>query len=66
MTSILFGSPTQELATPNKRMLKATNLAQVTTYIDRKYEYLVAHNIFDRAEKLSHLGDRHQFAERID
>lgn len=26
----------------------------------------MAHNIFERAGKLTYLGDRHQFAERID
>lgn len=26
----------------------------------------MAHNIFERAEKLTCMGDRHQFAERID
>ena len=66
VTSILFGSPTQDLATPSKRMLKATNPVQVTTYIDWKYKYLLAHNVFERSEKFSYLGDRHKFAERID
>jgi hypothetical protein len=65
-TDILLGNPTQELATPHRRSLCASNVRQVTKYINEKYELLLAHNAFERAERLTHLGDRHQFAERLD
>jgi hypothetical protein len=63
----LFGRPTQDLATsPGKRKLKATNLTQVTAYINKMYELLLAHNAFERVERLLYLGDHHQNAERLD
>ncbi|KAI2511551.1 hypothetical protein MHU86_2805 [Fragilaria crotonensis] len=65
-TDKLFGSPTPDLATPNRRMLKANNVRQVTAYIDRMYELLSVHNAFQRGHKLTHPGNRHQFAERLD
>lgn len=65
-TVLMFGRPTQDLASPGKRKLKATNLIQVTAYINKKYELLNAHNAFERVERLSYIGDRHQYAERLD
>ena len=65
-TDTLFGSPTPDLATPHRRMLKANNVRQVTAYIDRMYELLSAHNAFQRGHKLTHPGNRHRFAERLD
>ena len=65
-TTHLFGNPTQDLATPHSRLLRASNIHQVTSYIDTKYEWLLAHNAFDRAETLTFLGNRHQYAERLD
>ena len=65
-TDILFENPTQELATQLHHSLCASNVRQETKYINEKYELLLAHNAFERAERLMHLGDRHQFAERLD
>jgi hypothetical protein len=47
-------------------MLKANNVHQVTAYIDRMYELLLAHNAFERGTRLTYQGNRHQFAERLD
>ncbi|KAI2497109.1 hypothetical protein MHU86_17370 [Fragilaria crotonensis] len=65
-TDKLFGSPTPNLASPNRRMLKANNIHQVTAYIDTMYEFLLAHNAFQRGRRLTYPGNRHQFAERLD
>ena len=65
-TSLLFGNPTQDLATPQSRMLKASNVHQVTAYINAKYDMLASHNAFDRATRLTFEGNRHKFAERLD
>ncbi|KAI2492122.1 hypothetical protein MHU86_22426 [Fragilaria crotonensis] len=65
-TDTLLGNLTQDLATPQQRMLSASNVNQVTKYINEKYDLLLAHNAFVRAERLSYLGNRHQFAERLD
>ncbi|KAI2501756.1 hypothetical protein MHU86_12676 [Fragilaria crotonensis] len=65
-TDKLFGSPTADLASGKRRMLKANNAAQVTTYINKMYEFLLAHNAFDRGMRLTYPGNRHQFAERLD
>ncbi len=65
-TDALFGSPTQDLATPMRRMLKANNTHQVTAYIDAMYELHLKHNAFERCKRLTHEGDRHQYAERLD
>ncbi|KAI2507029.1 hypothetical protein MHU86_7414 [Fragilaria crotonensis] len=62
----LFGSPTQDLATPARRMLKATNPCQVTAYINTMYEFLEEHNAFRRGERLTYAGNRHQYAEKLD
>ena len=51
---------------PTRRMLKANNTHQVTTYINAMYESLSEHNAFERGERLTHEGDRHQYAERLD
>ena len=65
-TAHLFGNPTQQLATLNSRLLRASNIHQVTSYIDTKYELLLSHNAFERGHKLTFLGNRHQYAERLD
>ena len=65
-TSILFGSPTQDLATPTRQKLCTTNLKQNTMYIERLYDVLAAHNSFKCAKRLTFAGDRHAFAERLD
>ncbi len=65
-TDKLFGNPTSDLASVKRRMLKANNTAQVTTYINKMYELLLAHNAFDPGTRLTYPGNRHQFAERLD
>ena len=65
-TSILFGSPTQDLATLSRRQLKTANIRHNTLYIDKLHELLSAHKVFQRAELLTHAGDRHSFAEAVD
>jgi hypothetical protein len=65
-TDLLFGNPTQDLVTPQQRMLFATNVQQITNYINEKYDLLIAQNAFERGQRLTYLGDRHQFAERLD
>ena len=64
--SALFGIQIQPLAKYEPRVLQATNVHQVTDYIEKKYEYLCQHNVFERAHRLSLPGYRHQFAERLD
>lgn len=51
---------------PNRRMLKANNIHQVTAYIDHMYELLLAHNALQRGSRLTYPGNRHQFAQRLD
>jgi hypothetical protein len=65
-TAKLFGSPTPDLATPTRRMLKSNNAHQVRAYIDHMYHLLLVHNAFDRGDRLTYPGIRHQFAERLD
>jgi hypothetical protein len=65
-TDKLFGNPTSDLASVKRRMLKANNTAQVTTYINKMYELLLAHDAFDRGTRLTYPGNCHQFAERLD
>ncbi|KAI2506424.1 hypothetical protein MHU86_8050 [Fragilaria crotonensis] len=65
-TQKLFGSLTPDLATSARRMLKANNPHQVTAYINKMYELLQEHNAFARGKRLTFLGNRHQFAERLD
>jgi hypothetical protein len=62
----LFGSDTQELSKRVPRLLQSRNRQQVTQYIREKHRILSDHNVFERATRLTHLGDRHQYAERID
>jgi hypothetical protein len=38
----------------------------VTAYIRRKYKILDDHNVFRRIDRLTWLGDRHAYAERLD
>jgi hypothetical protein len=65
-TQALFGNPIPDLAAPQHGQLSTSNIHQVTAYIDQKYDCLEKHNVFERAERLSYLGNRHAFAERID
>ena len=62
----LFGRPTSALATTSQRILRSTNIKQVTKYIKEKYDYLCRYNAFERAQRLTFPGDRHRFAERLD
>jgi ribonuclease HI len=64
--SSLFGIQLQPLAKYEPRVLQATNIHQVTTYIEKKYEYLCQHNVFERVQRLSVPGNRHLYAERLD
>jgi exonuclease III len=63
-TDKLFGNPTSDLASLKRRMLKANNTAQVTTYINKMYELLTAHNAFDRGTRLTYPGNRHSSIRR--
>ncbi|KAI2490869.1 hypothetical protein MHU86_23692 [Fragilaria crotonensis] len=66
-TNILFGSETQQLATPSKRGLSSSNVHQVTEYIQEKHRILFGHhNASQRALQLSLPGNRHEYAERLD
>ena len=65
-TTLLFGSPTQDLAIPQKRRLCTSHLKNTTAYIEKTYELLEAHNVIERVECLTLLGDRHSKAEAID
>ena len=62
----LFGSNTQHLSRIEPRVLKSQNVNQVTEYIQKKYDLLLQHNAFDRAERLTLPGNRDAFAERLD
>ena len=46
-------------------MLHSTNTRQVTEYIRKKYKAIQDCNAFSRSERLSIMGDRHAFAERL-
>lgn len=66
-TNLLFGSSTQQLASPEARDLSSSNIQQVTDYIREKHRILFQHhNAFDRSVQLSKPGNRHAFAERLD
>ena len=65
-TCLLFGTGIQKLSRYEPRMLQSTNVRQVTEYIDYKYDCLLRSNMFERSEQLSTIGNRHQFAERMD
>ena len=65
-TEQLFGNPTQVLSSAAHRTLKSNNVNQVTEYIKLKYEYLASRNAFHRADQLTLVGNRHDFAERLD
>ena len=65
-TKTLFGSPTQDLASPTKRLLKTSNLKHTTSYIENVYDLMIAHNVFERADRLTHAGNCHGFAEALD
>ncbi|KAI2501661.1 hypothetical protein MHU86_12785 [Fragilaria crotonensis] len=65
-TEILFGTDTQRLAERQPRILASNNVHQVTAYISRKHALLEQHNVFQRAQRLHHPGNRHKFAEKLD
>ena len=65
-TKILFGSTHQDLASPSKRRLQTSNLQNTTTYIEKVFDLLSAHNAFNRAERLTFAGNRHHLAEALD
>jgi exonuclease III len=65
-TKLLFGTDTQQLGQPSNRIFRSNNVAQNTQYIKAKYDLLTTHNAFDRGDRLSLPGDRHQYAERLD
>jgi exonuclease III len=62
----LFGNETSPMGKPEARGLSSSNTRQVTAYLEKKHELLTQCNAFERGEKLSHLGDRHKFAEKLD
>ena len=65
-TDLLIGAATPQLTSPQQRILKSTNVKQVTHYIKTVYELLLQCNAFERARQLSLPGNRHAFAERLD
>jgi exonuclease III len=65
-TDRFFGNATPMLASPTHRILRTTNVKQVTLYIKIVYELLLQSNAFNRARQLGHPGNRHAFAERLD
>jgi hypothetical protein len=50
------------LASYNPTMLSKQHMA----YIKLKYDLLLKHNAFAQGNQLTHLGNRHQYAERLD
>ncbi|KAI2489362.1 hypothetical protein MHU86_25235 [Fragilaria crotonensis] len=62
----LFGTDTQQLGVHSERILRSNNVAQTTQYIKLKYDMLLAHNAFDRGNRLTLPGEKHNFAERLD
>jgi exonuclease III len=65
-TDLLFGAATPQLASPQSRILKSTNVKQVTSYIKIVYDLLLKCNAFERARRLTLPGNRHAYAERLD
>jgi hypothetical protein len=65
-TEKLFGRQTPELASTAQRILNSANVKQVTNYFKIKYDYLKQCNAFERVERLTFPGDRHQYAKRLD
>ena len=65
-TKRLFGTDTQTLGNHTARVLRSNNVKQTTHYLKLKYDLLLEHNAFERGNQLTHPGDRHQFAERLD
>jgi hypothetical protein len=46
-TSLLLGTDTQPMSSPAARILKTSNVAQVTQYIRTKYDFLMEHNVLN-------------------
>lgn len=65
-TKLLFGSPTQTLASRQHRGLASNNPIHVTQYIRHKHKLLTSCNAFNRMERLMLPGNRHVYAERLD
>jgi exonuclease III len=49
----LFGLQLQPMSKHVPRVLESTNIHQVTAYLEKKYEYLNQHNVFERVRRLS-------------
>ena len=62
----LFGIISPNLSRREPRMLQSWNVRQVTEYIRKKHAILEQHNAFERSDWLTFLGNRHEFAERLD
>jgi hypothetical protein len=54
------------LRSSTSRILRTSNVAQVTQYIKLKYDLLQEHNVFERMQRLDHPGNRDEYAERLD
>ena len=65
-TEKLFGNETQSLAPPAMRILKSSNINQVTQYLREKYRQLENCNAFRRGDQLEAPGNRDMQAERLD
>jgi exonuclease III len=65
-TEILLGTQTRPLRSSTSRILRASNVSQVTQYIKLKYDLLQEHNVFERMQRLDHPGNRNEYAERLD
>ena len=64
--SVLLGTQTPHLGSSASRILRTSNISQVTQYIKTKYDLLQEHNVFERMGRLEHPGNRHAYAERLD
>ena len=65
-TVLLFGMATPSLSRREPRMLQSWNVQQVSAYNRKKHAILEQHNAFERSDRLTFLGNRHAFAERLD
>jgi hypothetical protein len=65
-TELLLGTHTQTLQSSTPRILRTSNVSQVTQYLKLKYDLLLEHNVFKRTKRLDHPGNRHKYAERLD
>ncbi len=65
-TTRLFETDTQQLGKHSERILSSNNVAQTTQYIKLKYDMLKEQNAFNRGNRLTLPGEKHQYAERLD